>query len=515
MRPLINLTALTISLLSSSALLANPHLSPYGVTDGGASHHGAMNLSGNPAAPSSVRWEYDSKSAADSRSFDSGFALGLIRVGAGFNYGQVDDVFNEADRIYDTLENNDSITNNELSALATDAENVLGLLEDKGYINASLYGSALPLEVASQKMGGVWTLHPYVDFNTNANFSGSSVDCRSSLDEEGQFYDCSDYLQGTASNSESNMSACSVYLLDLLDYSSGQNPPANAINDCLIEQFGSTDLEDIDGSGLAGCERALFDYGLGSDTDTTTIAEQCTFDMDSDAAMHLRLGLFTGIGVGYSTRIRDIGTGGVFIGGRGKIISGNLYTKKITYDDIVNEYDNDAQKMIEDIQADYSSNATSSSGLALDLGVLWTSRNARVGLSMDNALAPQFNYVDENGDSQKYQLPQQSRFEASIYPKERWIYLSYVQDLAEAEAFSGERTQWRKISVGFVPDWLFVHGRVGRSEELVSGLSYTTFGLSLFSMVHADFGMSDQTVTIEGDKVSRGGYFAVGFEYVH
>ena len=503
MNIVIKIAASTILMLSSLTLFANPHLSPYGVTDGGASHHGAMNLSGNPAAPSSIRWEYDSESNTNSRSFDSGFALGLGRVGAALNYGQVDDIFNETDRIYDALDNNESITNNELSSLSSDIETVLTLLEDKGYVNASLYGSALPLEIASQKMGGVWTLHPNADFNTNANFSGSSVNCRSSLDEVVNgvetFYNCSEYLNGTAEG----MSQCSIYVLSLID--GGNSNIENCYN------------EVKDNSSLDSCENAIVDYYTSSllgDADTTTIEENCTFDLDSDAAMHLKLALFTGLGLGYSTRIHESSTGGVFLGIRGKAISGNLYATKVTYNQIVDEYDNDAQKMIEDIQKDYSDNATSSSGLALDLGLLWTTRYARVGLSMDNALAPEFDYLDENGSSQKYQLPQQGRFEASLYPEGRWMHISYVQDLAEAEAFNGETTQWRTVSVGLTPYWAFMHARLGRSEELVSGLSYITGGVSLFSIVHLDAGISTDTIEIDGEDQPRGFYGALSVEFI-
>ena len=502
---LISAIALSASLLISPALLANPHLSPYGATDGGASHHGAMNLSGNPAAPSSIRWEYDSESNTDSRSFDSGFALGLVRAGVALNYGQVDDIFNEADRIYDTLENNESITNDDLGSLSSDVESVLGLLADKGYVNASVYGSLLPLEIASQKMGGVWTLHPHLDLNTNASFSGSSVSCRSSLDEvvDGveTFYDCSEYLDGTAKG----MSKCSIYVLSLID---GED---SDITECYDEVKDNVSLD--------LCETAIAEYYTnsltGGDTSTSTIEENCTFDLDSDAAMHLKLGLFTGVGLGYSTRIHETSSGGVFLGLRGKAISSTLYTSKITYTEIVDEHDNDAQKVLEDVQDDYTNNSTNSSGLALDLGLLWTTRHARVGLSMDNALAPEFDYIDENGDSQKYQLPQQSRLEASIYPEGRWIHLSYVQDLAEAEAFSGETTQWRTVSIGFTPYVAIAHLRVGQSEELVSGLSYTNFGLSLFSVVHADIGISTDTVELEdGDEQPRGYYGSVSVEFI-
>ena len=507
MNIVIRIAASTTLMLNSLALFANPNLSPYGVTDGGASHHGAMNLSGNPAAPSSIRWEYDSESNTNSRSFDSGFALGLGRVGAALDYGQVDDIFNEADRIYDTLDNNDSITTNELSSLTTDVETVLGLLEDKGYVNASLYGSALPLEIASQKMGGVWTLHPYADFNTNANFSGSSVKCRSSFDPvvDGveQFYNCNDYISGNLEGEE--ISECSKYLLSLIDGGTGD------ITECLNEL---NDPNAGAASSSESCNDAISNYGSNGDTSTTDIEEECTFDLDSDAAMHLKLALFTGLGLGYSTRIHESSTGGVFLGVRGKAISGNLYTTKVTYNEIVDEYDNDAQKMIEDIQKDYSDNATSSSGLALDLGLLWTTRYARVGLSMDNVLAPEFDYLDENGSSQKYQLPQQGRFEASLYPEGRWMHISYVQDLAEAEAFNGETTQWRTVSIGLTPYWAFMHGRLGRSEELVSGLSYITGGVSLFSVVHLDAGISTDTVEIDGEDQPRGFYGALSVEFI-
>ena len=502
--------------LSSAAILANPHLSPYGATDGGASHHGAMNLSGNPAAPASIRWEYDSESATNSSTFNSGFAFGLVRAGGALNYGQVDDIFDETDRIYDTLDNNESITNAELGDLSQDVESVLGLLEDKGYVNANAYLSLLPLEIASQKMGGVWTLHPHLDFNSNANFSGSSVQCRSSLDPVlngvEQFYDCDDYLNGTASNDASSMSECSKYVIELLDASAGNQP---SIDDCLNEKFGTTDPLRISTDNLDQCETALANYAINSESDTTTIQSECNFDLDSDAAMHLKLGLFTGVGVGYSTKVHETKSGDVFLGIRVKVVSGNLYATKITYSEIVDEYDNDAEKVIADIQDDYSDNATSSSGAALDLGLLWTGRHARVGLSMDNAMAPQFDYIDENGDSQKYELAQQTRFEASIYPENRWIHLTYVQELAEAEAFSGEITQWRNISVGISPThWALPDIRFGQSEEMVSGLSYLSGGISLFSVVNVDIGISTDTVELDGEDIPRGLYGGFSVEFI-
>ena len=501
------ITLQAAALIYCLPLLANPLLSPYGVTDGGASHHGAMNLSGNPAAPSSIRWEYDSQSSSTkNRSFDSGFALGIGRFGAAVNSGEVDDIYDEADRVYEDLDQ--STTNSELAEVSADIENVLQLLEEDGYVNVKAYGAVAPLEIASQKLGGVWSFHPHLNFDSNANFSGSTVECRSSLDPDGEFYNCSQYL---TSDESLNMSNCSRYVLSLAD------DPGSVFNFDSCEN--EIETKKNNGDTLNSCESSLdqlFNISGGTDTTdlTDAISADCEFEMNSDAAMHLRLAMFTGFGVGYSTKAYELDSGDIFVGLRGKYLSSNLYTTKKTYNEIVDEYDNDTEKMLEDIRSDYDANATDGTGYALDLGLLWTMKYGRIGLSVDNVFASEFDYLDEDGILQSYQLPQQTRVELSLYPEGRWMHLSYVQELEEVEAFSGERTQWRNISVGFTPYVAILHARIGQSEEQVSGLSYITGGISLFSVVHIDGGISTDTVEVEGEEQPRGIYGSVSVEFI-
>ena len=499
------ITLQAAALIYCLPLLANPLLSPYGVTDGGASHHGAMNLSGNPAAPSSIRWEYDSQSSSTkNRSFDSGFALGIGRFGAAVNSGEVDDIYTEADRVYGDLEQ--STTNSELAGVSADIENVLQLLEENGYVNVKAYGAVAPLEIASQKLGGVWSFHPHVNFDSSANFSGSTVECRSSLDSAtaGPF-NCSEYLNGTAEG----MSACSTYVLSLADLDDGAS-----LQDALNGSTLCKDEINAKEGTLNSCETSLDNLLNNNINDTDAISENCEFEMNSDAAVHLKLGMFTGFGVGYSTKAYELDSGDIFVGLRGKYLSSNLYTTKKTYNEIVDEYDNDTEKMLEDIRSDYDANATDGTGYALDLGLLWTMKYGRIGLSVDNVFASEFDYLDEDDVLQSYQLPQQTRVELSLYPEGRWMHLSYVQELEEVEAFSGERTQWRNISVGFTPYVAILHARIGQSEEQVSGLSYITGGISLFSVVHIDGGISTDTVEVEGEEQPRGIYGSVSVEFI-
>ena len=499
------ITLQAAALIYCLPLLANPLLSPYGVTDGGASHHGAMNLSGNPAAPSSIRWEYDSQSSSTkNRSFDSGFALGIGRFGAAVNSGEVDDIYTEADRVYGDLEQ--STTNSELAGVSADIENVLQLLEENGYVNVKAYGAVAPLEIASQKLGGVWSFHPHVNFDSSANFSGSTVECRSSLDSAtaGPF-NCSEYLNGTAEG----MSACSTYVLSLADLDDGAS-----LQDALNGSTLCKDEINAKEGTLNSCETSLDNLLNNNINDTDAISANCEFEMNSDAAVHLKLGMFTGFGVGYSTKAYELDSGDIFVGLRGKYLSSNLYTTKKTYNEIVDEYDNDTEKMLEDIRSDYDANATDGTGYALDLGLLWTMKYGRIGLSVDNVFASEFDYLDEDDVLQSYQLPQQTRVELSLYPEGRWMHLSYVQELEEVEAFSGERTQWRNISVGFTPYVAILHARIGQSEEQVSGLSYITGGISLFSVVHIDGGISTDTVEVEGEEQPRGIYGSVSVEFI-
>ena len=492
--------ALAALLLVTTATFANPNLSPYGVTDGGASHHGAMNLSGNPAAPASIRWEYDSEANSNNRSFDSGFALGVGRFGVGVNYGEVDEIFTEADRVYDTLENNNSISSTDLANVTADTENVLRLLQEDGYFNASTYSSVLPLEIASQKLAGVWSIHPpnplFLNLIVSTRFSGTSVDCKSVFDSD--FSNCSDYLTG--SSDLTNMDDCSRHILGINGYDS-------LTTHCTIDDVNNLE----EGACKDALEAALNNNGSADDA---TKACSDIFDLNSDATMHLNIGQFTSFGVGYSTKVYEDSTGSVFLGLRGKYIGSNLYTTKITYTEIVEDYNNDVENIIDDIQDDYEANAITDSGFAIDLGALWTTRYARLGVSMDNAIAPKFAYKDDDGVDQSFELPQQTRVEVSLYPESRWMHLSYVQDLNEAEAFNGEKTQWRTLSLGFTPYWAFLHARVGSSEEQVSGISYLTGGFSLFSVLHIDVRQSRDKVTIDDKEEPRGFYGAVSVEFI-
>ena len=492
-RPIQYCLALALLLVQGS-LYASSLFSPYSLTDGGASHHGAMNLSGNPAAPASIRWEYSAE-AKDNREFDSGFALGIARGGGGYSYGEVDNIVDEIDRVYDDL-GNDSISLKDLNATFEDVESVLQVTEREGYVNINGYASALPVEVASQGLGGVWSLHPQFNLDLNTNFTGSSVTCSSVFDVGRDPVSCAQYVD----DDDSDISNCTSYIL-------GIDAEPEKLSKCL------EDVNDGNYNITDECSKAI-----SGDSSVGSVEQECSdiFTLGSDSAINLKVASYMGLGLGYSAQVyQSPGQwGSMFLGIRGEYLGSTLYQARRTHTQVNDEYDGEVDEMIDDIISDYNDNATTDSGFAVDLGWLWTMKYGRIGLSMQNAIAPEFAYTDENNQSQKFQLPQQNTLELSLYPEGRWVHLSYVQELDEAEAFSGEKTQWTSMAVGFTPYFAFAHARVGRRTEQVSELTYTTFGLSLFSVVHADVAISDQTVEVEGSSSPRSLYGSVSVEFI-
>ena len=200
----------------------------YGLTDGGISHHGAMNLTGNPAAPASIRWEYQAGSAGNyGTQFDSGWALGVGRFSGAVTFGQLDDVYNTADAAFADL-------GNELATvdLINATEESLLKLEQDGQVEINAYISALALEIASEGLGGVWTLTPGVNVGLGMSFVGHDVNFTSVFGNE---HPCTELIYGA----------------DLTEAEGGDADSTNDGDDCvdqLVDDFanGNTDyLNDL------------------------------------------------------------------------------------------------------------------------------------------------------------------------------------------------------------------------------------------------------------------------------
>ena len=475
--------------LAAFNLSAEPLLSPAGLSTGGSSASaGALHLTNNPAAPAAVRYSINGK-----RTLNSGFGLGVARAGVGYSYGQVDEIVNELDSLYDTLANDDDINASDLGSAASDTENLLQTVETEGYITADLSYSFFPAEVSSKKMAGVWTFYPQINSSGRVDFTGSTVNCKSVF--EANYSTCTEYLAGDAAD----MHPCSKYILEI-DTSS-----TNLAN--CEETYDSSAVD-------SACDSAIQNAVVSGDS--SELFEQCSdiFSLDSDSTVHVKIGIDSGFGVGFANRFYTNRSGDLFFGARVKSIATSLYQNGYDYAQIEDEFDGKVDQIIGDVLENFADDASTDGGWELDLGGIWATRNASAGLTMTNVLGTGFNYTDENGVDQTYNFPQQSTLELALYTApQRLLSLSYARELNEVEDFSGESSQWSTIALNFnARDWFNL--RLGQRSELVSQLNYTSVGFSLFSAFHLDIASSNETIELDGDEQSRSQYYALALEYM-
>ena len=452
-------------------------LQPYSVTDGGVSNHGFINLSGNPAAPASAR-SRTQKTADGNETFNSGGSVGIIRAGVGASFGKIDDVFDEADELNDIL-NEDDLSGDDVAA----AENLLLTLEKEGYGDVSANLAVVPFEMASQKSAAVWTVAPLqANAGLGFDFTGADISITSTLNfdesSSGENHACNAFM-----DTVDNFDACEDQLLeDIENYLLGNG-----------EDYLLSDPE---------CSAAL------TNGDDDAVLEACSnvFGIDSDAEMEISAAVIGGAQLGYSRQYGDFKRGEFFFGGRVKVLHGTFYTASEKLSGI-----DDSEEYFEDLRDDYEDNATDDMGLGVDLGVIWNTPYWRAGYTLDNAIRPTF---EINDAGTKYRPTRQGKVEISLFPKWRWINASYYQELDRKEDYHGKETRWNALSLGFTSSSVWIpHFRVGRREEEVSGLKYSTLGFSLFRFLHLDIAQSDDEVIVDGDKTPQSFYAVLGLEF--
>ena len=199
----------------------------------------------------------------------------------------------------------------------------------------------------------------------------------------------------------------------------------------------------------------------------------------------------------------------------------------------------DVDNIIED---EYDNNLRSTTGLELDLGLLWVADNYRLGLTLSNLNSPSYKYgaVGENCDSYEEASSARAHCEtatyfvqvrgelkarethtkhavatvdASYFLSSRWV-LSSSLDLAAYDDMVGQENQWLHLSTAYeakgswLPSWRFGYQQNLAGTELAA----TNVGLTLFRVLTLDLIWGTESVTVEGSTVPRQVGFSVGFQ---
>ena len=252
--------------------------------------------------------------------------------------------------------------------------------------------------------------------------------------------------------------------------------------------------------------------------------------LETNTALYIKTAMIGEASMSYSRPVHMSDTGTLTLGLRGVYYMAGLRKTLIglaVADDMGTIADEERKKTI-DFQ----------SAFGIDAGLLWQTRNHRIGVMGKNLNSPFIDYqpIGENCE-QKTGAAQDAcliavSFAEEISLKERWVMdpqanveLAWFNDGLDTigqVTFDtnpvhdpiGNRFQWMTISGGFLTkSWLVPGIRLGIRKNMAgSKLTYATAGFTLFKFMNLDVGYSAQSIAVDGQGQPRSAYVNLGLE---
>lgn len=283
------------------------------------------------------------------------------------------------------------------------------------------------------------------------------------------------------------------------------------------------------------------DFQANADVALSVLDDELVFDELSSSfvtstSIYLKSGIETSLSASYSHLLYEIeGKGNLYVGAKAKLIQLEL-SKQVTM-----LQDLDGREIEDVLEDEYDRNLESSTNIALDIGVLWDADKYRVGLTLENANSPTFDYgaVGENCDErlpnsaernscevaaffvaegrlrarETHEMHARFRADALWKFSDSWVISSSL-DLAEFDDVVGFENQWLNLATAKdFNNWLLSDVRVGYRSNL-TGTEQTSAsaGLTLFKSLTLDIEYGLDSVTIDDSTAPRRIGFALGFE---
>jgi len=456
------LLSATIIAAVCSPTLATPVYHPpganltYGAVSNGQSLLSDIN---NPAAGALAPLKEGSK-----------FRMGVLSsVGAGVEYGEIDNLFDDLDAIAADLDFSNAFSSiadvntaaavAEVDARISDINDLLQNIENNGYGKVFVSGHVplMPIIVASDTLGGSLTF--------DLNFSAIAR--------------------------------------------------VGAVADTVA--FDLTGAEQFITDNLGGVNTATF-----GDVTVSVNNNNVTYSLTNDSVVHLKAAAVLEGGFGYSRNVYSSNGGNLLAGVRGKYYQVSLYQDVEKVED-----ETDTENLFEDFDTEDGQTDTN---FGVDLGMLWAASNYLAGVTVSNVNEPEFEYnaIDpaklavindpriSNLLSQKliYKMESQFSLEGALHTRnQKWAF-SAAYDLNAVEDPTGDEYQWLSASAAYITkSWLMPGIRLGyRANQAGSELSYLTAGITLLKVLNLDAAYGLEEVVIDGSTMPRSGMINLGLE---
>lgn len=241
---------------------------------------------------------------------------------------------------------------------------------------------------------------------------------------------------------------------------------------------------------------------------------------ENDSLLLTRAAKVTEFGLSYSRTLIDGSSGALFLGLRPKVTQIGLTRITTRLGDLT-----DAEDAFDDIRdADF----ITQDKVGADIGLLWQAKRYRAGISLINLTEPEFDFPEldysgisnvdirnELGRTEVYTAERQVKLEAAwLSEQQHWgIFTAY--DANSVFDPAGLETQWGSLSTAYSFDNIWFNNlRVGVSRNFAGNeLSYLSAGFTMFRFLKLDVASTLSETHIDGEKLPRGASIALGFNY--
>ncbi|MDT0596351.1 conjugal transfer protein TraF [Glaciecola petra] len=270
--------------------------------------------------------------------------------------------------------------------------------------------------------------------------------------------------------------------------------------------------------------------------DIEIIAFNDTFKINTASAVYVKSAGLVTLSVGYSHLLWETENLGLHAG-----INANVNQYELAKNIISLAGLEDGEDIGDAIQDDYENNALSNTNIAIDVGLLFVSNNANVGLSISDINEPEYDYgslastcSNLSGISldncfvaqdaiargriaanETFIANAQATLEASAWMGEgtRFGFHSSI-DLNEKNDPIGDLYQWASVSAtADFNNWLIPEFRLGYSKNLAgTELSYYSVGVTFLKHADLDVRWSDESVEIDDSNAPRSAFFSFSIQ---
>jgi F plasmid transfer operon, TraF, protein len=471
--------ALFLVLAASASLVhaAPVYLSPGpNLTYGNVSHgQGIASSSANPASPS----------ANQSRGGEFAKHNGMLAVGAGIEYGGVNNLFRFIDQTSDSISptspppsggtppdppEEDGKLKQALDSLVSNNPNVEEAIAQITNKAATLAGSLLV--IASKGYGKAYVTGD-APFSISTPVYGGTISVSASVSATSKVAGIADPLKIDPAQIRAQVEAAAQ----------------------LPDSAPETDFE------------LSKDIIMSIDPSS----DKVSLKFNNDSLLLTKAAKIEEFSIGYSRSVADFESGKLFLGVKPKYIRAGLTRVGVRFGDI-----SDSESLFEDIK---NAEFRYDDELSVDLGAMWISDYYQVGGSVTNINQPKFAFptIDTSGIENQgilaaiandsiYKMEAQFKFEAGLHSVDKKWILNTAIDLSPAADPMGDNYQWASVSAGYATDSWWLPGiRTGLQSNLAgTQLTYISAGLTLFKYLDIDVSSALDTVEIDGEDLPRG-----------